>query len=77
MELIDTVSGLDDDCISFIDLIIQRGFNGLKELRGQYVLYKNFVNFSDSTNMTFKQFINMDAQSVQSTLSMHVSLKNV
>jgi hypothetical protein len=74
VELIDTVSGLDDDCISFIDLVIRRGFNGLSQLRNQYMLYKNFINLSDSANITFKQFINLDAQSVQSTLSAHASL---
>lgn len=72
VEAIDIVSGLNDDCISFLELAIKHGCSNLNDLLDQYRFYNNFIEFSGSTTITFKQFTASDANLVK-TLTTHIT----
>ncbi|KAI6229085.1 Neuroblastoma-amplified sequence [Aphelenchoides fujianensis] len=76
-ELIDAISGINEDCVGFLDAAIEHGCEGLKELKRKYELYGTFVRFGGSINLSFKQFLQSDAPFVQSTLSKHMSRKMI
>ncbi|KAI6224867.1 Neuroblastoma-amplified sequence [Aphelenchoides besseyi] len=76
-EMIDKISGINDDCVSFLDTAIEHGCQNLNDLKRKYQLYGTLVKFAGSINLSFEQFCESDAAFIQSTLSKHMSRKNV